>query len=425
MNDPGERDDEHVDRRKFLAGVGVLGAGGVAGCLGDGRESSTPDETSVDTEQGSVPPETTGSQDGPDTRTATDTGTTPPDGTVFDPMPADLTYEYYEGSFTSMPEFGALSSTSEGEAGRITADLADGAGALRFTGTLPVGDQLEPGTYTFFAGEELLADGRLGLRLNGVELSFSEGMRSVFLGLGENELRVDYYQPEGGGRISLGWKGIYRELLPPLADTDPERRGKQKYEYELQPDGRCQGKMMQMPNSGSETSQRSVAVSLPTYTNYCFDMNTGRVDYAWRGAFLDYGPLSSYGGAAGDEPGQPLGLTYGVGSVPYPLRIGDPDTTPDILNYRGFREEPYPAKLYYAVDGVDVTQAVEGVIGSLGLEYTVRFDRPPSDPVYFLTAEGGELDRSASAGTWNGETLEVPAGTEEFTVTVVNTRVGR
>jgi hypothetical protein len=415
-------DDGAVDRRKFLAGVGALGAGGVAGCLGDGDDS--PGSTPTDSSGGS-PPTTDPATTAPET-TAPSTTATPtlPDEPAFEPLPADLTYEYHEGEFSSMPAFDENEPTETGDADRITADLADGAGALRFTGTLPVGDRLESGTYTFLTGPDLVSEGRLRLTLNGDELALSGETSSLFIGEGTKTLGVEYYQPSADGQISLGWRGTYDELLPPLADTDPERRGKQRYEYELAPRGRCQGKMMQMPNSGSELSQRSIAVGLPTYTNYCFDMNTCSVKYAWRGAFLDYGPLSSYGGAAGDENGQPLGLKYTVGAVDHPLRIGDPDAVPD-AEYRAYREEPYPATLYYTVDGVDVTQAVEGVFGTLGLRYTFQFDSAPSDPVYFLTAEGDKFERTASAGTWDGPTLEVPAETEAFTVTVINTRVGR
>jgi hypothetical protein len=419
-----ERDEDgQVRRRRFLAGIGVLGAGGAAGCLGDG-DGGSPTPTPTDPGDGSPPSATDpGTTDPPTTSTPTPTPTLP-DEPAFDALPADLSYEYHDGEFSAMPAFGGESATESGPADRITADLADGAGALRFAGTLPVGDRLEPGSYTFLTGPELVSEGRLKLSLNGRELALSGETSTIFIDEGDNELVVEYYQPGSGGQISLGWRGTYGELLPPLADTDPERRGKQQYEYELAPRGRCQGKMMQMPNSGSELSQRSIAVALPTFTNYCFDMNTCSVRYAWRGAFLDYGPLSSYGGAAGDENGQPLGLLYDVGAVNYPLRIGDPDAVPD-TEYRAYREEPYPAELHYTVDGVDVTQAVEGVFGTLGLRYTVRFDGAPSDPVYFLTAQGEKFDRSASAGTWDGATLEVPAGTEEFTATVVNTRVGR
>ena len=275
----------------------------------------------------------------------------------------------------------------------------------------------------FLTGPELVSDGRLKLYVSGNDLPLTGEAKPLYLRNGEKELVVEYYQPDSGGQISLGWRGTYGELLPPLADTDPVRRGTQEYEYELAPRGRCQGKMMQMPNSGSELSQRSIAVALPTYTNYCFDMNTCTVNYAWQGAFLDQGPLFDYGNVAGDEPGQPLGLRYGVGAVASPLRIGDPDTMPE-TEYQGFREEPYPAKLYYTVDGVDVTLAIQGVIGSLGLQYTVQFDAAPSESVYFLTAADDALERSANAGSWNGETLELPGGTEEFTATVINTEAG-
>jgi len=426
----GDADD--VDRRKFLVGVGLFGAGGVAGCLGDGDGGSptptgtgTVSPTPTTSPESATPTATTPTSTG--TRTATDappteTATPVPPDAEFEPIPVDLTYEYHEGSFSSMPDFDGRSPTATGEADRITSEPADGPGAFRYTGTIPIGDRLEPGTYTLLAGTNLLSSGRLIVSLDGSPLSFSDGSTSVFMMQGDRELQVEYYQPSADGRISLGWRGTYGELLPPIAETDPVRRGKTRFEYELVVEGRAQGKMMQMPNSGSRYSQRSIAVALPTYTNYCFDMNTCSVRYAWRGAFLDYGPLSAYGEAAGDENGQPLGALYDVGTVEYPLRIADPGAEPD-TEYRAFREAPHPAELQYTVDGTGVTEVVEGAPDGLGLRYTFRFEEAPDEPVYFLTAEGEKFERSASTGTWDGGTLEVPAGTGEFTATVVNARV--
>ena len=415
----GRDDGGWFDRRKFLAGIGAVGAGGAAGCLsgdGSGSPTGTPDGTTAPPGQQPDPTETPG---------GTPTATPTPDPVrAFEPLPANLTYEYYEGEFSSMPNFGDMSPTETGEADLMTSDPADGPGALRYTGTIPVGDRLPTGSYTILTGPELVSNDRLRVYVNGTELPLSGEGNTLFLDSGDNTLRVEYYQTSADSAISLGWRGIYDELLPPIAETDPVRRGKQQYIYELNARGRSQGKMMQMANSGSEHSQRSIAVALPTYTNYCFDMNNCSVKYAWRGAFLDYGPLSSYGGAAGDEAGQPLGVKYDVGGVEHALRIGDPDATPE-TEFLAFRESPYPAELHYTVDGTRVTQAVEGFLDSLGLKYSFEFDSAPADPVYFHTADNDNLERSASAGTWNGPTLEVPGGTGSFTVSVINGRVSR
>jgi len=421
MTDTDNADGSGVDRRKFVAGVGALGAAGVAGCLSDDGSDETPTD-GTDTE----PPDTTApdtATESPTTPTPTPTPTPQP-GAGFDPIPANLTYQFFEGEFSSMPDFDNLAPTSSGEPDVITADPADGPGAFRYTGTIPIGGRLQSGTYTFHADQDLVSEGRLAMYLGENQLSFTDGTTSLFLD-GTSDITIEYYQNSGDERISLGWEGTYGELLPRLADTDPIRQSRQAQgRYEIEVGTRTNSKRMQMPDSGSDESKRSLAVGLPSLRNFCFDANNGGIQYGWVGAFLDYGPMVAYGGGRGDDPGQPLGVTFDVGGVDYPLRIGDTDAEPTV-EFQGYRETPHPPELYYTVDGNAVTQVVRGITDGVGLEYTFRFEEPPSVAVYFHTAEDADIERSASQGSWNGPTLEITDQAEEFTVTITNTGVGQ
>lgn len=424
MTDTDNADGSSVDRRKFVAGVGAIGAAGVAGCLSDGGGDDTPTSTSTP-EPDTDAPETTApdtTSEAPDTATPTPTPT--PNEPAFDPIPANLTYQFFEGEFSSMPDFDSLAPTSSGEPDVITANPADGAGAFRYTGTLPVGGRLRPGTYTFHADQDLVSEGRLAMYLGENQLNFTDGTTSLFLN-GSSDITVEYYQNDGDGEISLGWEGTYGELLPRLADTDPVRQSRQAQgRYETEVGTRANSKRIQMPDSGSDESKRSLAVGLPSLRHFCFDANNGGIQYGWIGAFLDYGPMVAYGGGRGDDAGQPLGVTFDVGGVDYPLRIGDTDAVPEV-EFQGYRESPHPPELYYTVDGNAVTQVVEGVTDGVGLEYTFQFDTAPSQAVYFDTAEDADIERSASHGTWNGPTLEITEQVDEFTVTITNTEIGQ
>jgi len=413
-------DDSDVDRRTFVAGVSAVGVAGVAGCL--------------DGDDGGGTPTTTDEPDGESTPTNTPTATPTPTKTPVDPqfesIPSELSYEFYEGSFDEMPAFDEQSPTGTGKPDLITADPADGAGAVRYTGVLPVGDVLPSGLYEFHADQNLLSEGRLVVYLNGNELNLSGGVSSLHLS-GRMDIAVEYYQNSGDGEISLGLRGSFGELLPRIADTDPIRESRwDGKHYEIEARRYPNSKRMQMPQSGSENSKRSLAVGLPNVRNFCFDANTAAVRYGWIGAFLDYGPMVAYGGGRGDDPGQPLGEQFDVGGLPedgapaeYPLRIAYPDAEPEVT-FKGYRESPHPPKLFYAIDGTDITQRVRGVTDGIGLEYTFVFDEPIAQTVYFHTVEDAPIERDSDVGSWNGGTLEVSEQVEEFTVTITDTEVG-
>jgi len=403
-----------VDRRKFVAGVGALGVAGAAGCLsdgsgGDGTPTDTPGDTGTDgTDTPGDTPTRTGETDTPDE------GTETPTGPAFEPVPTGLVYQFFEGEFSEMPEFDGMEPTSAGDPDIITSEFEDGPGAFRFEGTIPIGDRLQSGTYTFHADEEMASSGQLAMYVRGNEISFSGGQTNLLLNE-TSDIAVEFYRTGSGEEISLGWEGTYGELLPRIAEHDPLRR-----QYEIEVGAHPNSKRIQMPNSGSGDSKRSLAVGLPSYRNFCFDANNGGVQYAWTGAFLDYGPMVANGSGRGDSPGQPLGETFDVGGVDYPLRLGNATIEPEV-EFLGYRETPHPPELHYTVDGRRVTQEVTGVTGGVGLEYTFTFDEIPAQVVYYHTAEDANIEREASVGTWDGATLQIAERVEEFTVTITNT----
>jgi len=440
--DDRRKDDGLVDRRKFVAGVSALGVGGVAGCLGDGGDGGSPTGsptatgTATDT---TTPPETP--PDGTDTATPTEA---PPDETdtatptetpggepgAFAPIVRNLVYQYFEGGFSELPDFDQLAPTSGGELddGLVSLDPAEREEnfALAFEAELDVGGRLRPGVYTFAAE----ASDAAKVYVAGAELldaTDGRAEQSVQLQDRTYTLRVEYFQTTGPSRLAIGWRGTYDELLPRIAEADPYRsdlgmpmvyQGSTDPSLEMDVGTRPQVKRIQMPGS----SARSLAVGMPDLTNYCFDPTTAGVKYAWRGAFINYGPIIAFGGGRGDDPARLLGTQFPIGGMDYPLRIGDPDATPSI-EFMGCREHPHPPELWYSVDGHEVTHAVEGVPGGLGVVHTVAFGETPSDPVYFHTADD-DVAREATAGEWNGTTLTVPAGVEEFSVTITTEGVG-
>jgi hypothetical protein len=407
----------HVDRRKFVAGMSAFGLGGAAGCLSDGGGDGTATPTVTPTTTESAPPDTA-TPAPTDTTTGGETPTEP----SFGRLPEGLTYQFFEG-VESLSSLGNRTPTSSGEIDHMTTDPEDGPGVFRYTGTVSMGERLFAGTYEFASDPDLLSAGRLRLLVDGNEIQFSGDTRSLRFSEGTHDLTVEFRQEGAGDQVTLGWRGPLGGLLPRVAETDPFRSALQAGgQYEMHVGETLETKQMQMPDSGSEESRRSLAVGPPSYRNFCVDLNTAAIPYAWFGAFLDYGPVVAYGSGRGDDPGQPLGETFDVGGVDYPIRIGNPDDEPTVEFLR-HRERP-AFELHHAVDGTHVIQEVEGVVGDLGLTYTVRFADELSRRVYFLTAEDAPIEREASVGTWNGGTLAVDEQVDAFTVTVTNTEVG-
>jgi hypothetical protein len=426
MTDPDKTssNDHILDRRKFVGGVGMLGAAGAAGCLSDGSgDGDAPTDTpgSTDAPETGTP---TGGEPGTDTPGGTETPTKTPAEPVFDPVPTDLVYQFFEGDFDEMPDLEGMTPTNTGDPDIISSEPEDGAGAFRFEGSIPIGNRLQSGTYSFYADEEMVSSGQLAMYVEGNELNFAGGQTQLLLDRTRN-IAVEYYQNNSDDEISLGWEGIHGELLPRIAERDPVRQslnGQGRYEIEV--GAYPSGKRIQMPNSGDTMSKRSLAVGLPSYRNFCFDANNGGVQYGWLGAFLDYGPMVAYGSGRGDLPGQPLGATFDVGGVDYPLRIGNAAVEPKV-EFLGYRETPHPPELHYTIDGNNVTQQVTGVTDGVGLEYTFTFEEQSSQVVYYLTAGDADIERDASIGTWESGTLTIAEPVEEFTVTITNTGLGQ
>ena len=423
----GDADGGRINRRKFVTGMSALGLGGVAGCLGDngGDGTATPGGTPTGTTATDVTPTDTtlpGTTATDVTPTDTETGTDTPAEPSFGGLPAGLTYQFFEGA-ESLDGLDDRAPTSSGDVDHMTTEPEDGTGAFRFTGTVSTGERLFPGNYEFASDPELLSAGRLRITIAGIDLQFPGGTRSLRIPAGTHDVRVEFLQENADDQVVLGWRGPFGGLLPRIAESDPFRSELQAGgQYEIHVGEAPETKQMQMPNSASAESRRSLAVGTPSYRNFCVDLNTGAVPYAWFGAFLDYGPMVAYGQGRGDDPGQPLGETFSVGGVDYPIRIGDPDAEPTV-EFRAHRERP-AFELHYAVDGTPIVQEIEGVTGALGLSYTVRFEEFPSRTVYFLTAEDAPIEREASVGTWNGGRLAISERVEAFTVTVTNTEVG-
>ena len=150
----------------------------------------------------------------------------PPASTLRDPEnPANtvngLDYGYYEGNWSVLPDFAALSPVRLGTAGQADLNLShreDGFG-LRFTGYVNVPTD---GQYTFYTSSD---DGsKLYIGTTQVvdnDGSHPEQERSGTIGLkaGKHALTIPYYEGAGGQTLSVNYSGpgIGKQLIPASA----------------------------------------------------------------------------------------------------------------------------------------------------------------------------------------------------------------
>ena len=146
---------------------------------------------------------------------------------VYAPLDGNLvngiTYGYYEGTWTALPDFETLNPILTGTTPSIDLDVRrrDDFFAVRYRGCLAV--QAE-GTYTFALnsdeGSRLFLGGTLVVDNDGVH-TVQEASGSVFLTEGMHTLELQYFEREGPEVLEVFWEGpgIAREALPASSIT--------------------------------------------------------------------------------------------------------------------------------------------------------------------------------------------------------------
>ena len=145
-------------------------------------------------------------------RSAAGAAPRPPDG-----APPPLTFAYYEGTWTSMPDFAKLKPVKTGAAKGL--DLPpgrDAAYALRFTGTL---DVPRDGVYTFTLASNdgaVLAIGDAVVVDNDHFKSVVESSGDIALKAGKHAFSLGYFQHSGFQVLEAFWEGpgLARRTLP-------------------------------------------------------------------------------------------------------------------------------------------------------------------------------------------------------------------
>ena len=129
-----------------------------------------------------------------------------------------LDYEYFEGSWTSVPDFGGLKPVGKGRAENIGLESADGEDniGLRFSGYIEVP---RDGVYTFYTesddGSKVYIDEQLVVENDGLHWpQIKEG--TIALKKGKHTIVVDFFEQGGDQALEAGYEGpgIKRQKIP-------------------------------------------------------------------------------------------------------------------------------------------------------------------------------------------------------------------
>lgn len=124
-------------------------------------------------------------------------------------VPANLRYRYYEGTWSSLPDFSTLEVKSEGTASSLNpavGERRDNFGVIFDTYLLVPQD----GRYTFHLGSDdgsrLLIDGEVVATMDGVH-PVQYASNAIELKAGAHELQIEFFEGGGGEELYLQWEG--------------------------------------------------------------------------------------------------------------------------------------------------------------------------------------------------------------------------
>lgn len=131
-----------------------------------------------------------------------------------------LNYSYYQGDWTTLPNFSALTPISTGVINRflITPRNQNDYFGFVYTGTLEI---LTAGNYTFYLesddGSKLWVNNQLVVDNNGLHGTTKKTGLTVYLNVGYYPIRAEYFERTGGGealRVKYSGPGITEREIP-------------------------------------------------------------------------------------------------------------------------------------------------------------------------------------------------------------------
>ena len=137
-----------------------------------------------------------------------------------------INYEYYEGSWNSLPDFDTLTPVSTGNIDSFTLQpaLRDDFFAFRFVAQIEVA---QDGNYSFYTasddGTQLFINSQLVLDNDGLH-PVVEQSGTISLDAGRHDIEVTYFERTGGQALQVSWSGpgfSRQEITNAIVGTEP------------------------------------------------------------------------------------------------------------------------------------------------------------------------------------------------------------
>ena len=130
----------------------------------------------------------------------------------------ELSYAYYEGNWSKLPNFGNLTPKKTGSVDNFTLSPRnkDDYYAFKFEGSISISTS---GTYTFYTssddGSQLYIDGKLVVNNDGLH-SARERSGQQYLSAGNHSIKVTFFEKTGGALLNVSYKGpnISKKRIP-------------------------------------------------------------------------------------------------------------------------------------------------------------------------------------------------------------------
>lgn len=146
---------------------------------------------------------------------------------------------------------------------------------------------------------------------------------------------------------------------------------------------------------------RAINVALPGGTNFTFDAATAKLEYAWKGPFIDAGP--AWNGRGGNPVNAGNDTLY-VAPSSFPFRIESPSSEPMVRFLGYYLVKKYPV-FRYLVDGVEIHERIDVTDQELIRHFTIN---DLAKPIHFITDDKREY--TSPSGTFRQGVLTIPPG---------------
>lgn len=341
-----------------------------------------------------------------------------------------LTYQYFPGEWSQLPDFDKLTPHRQGEVpgGKISI-LLEGMTehfGVRFDGELEIPAD---GIYQFFLasddGSRLWVNGKPVIDLDGIHPASGVKSSGFRMKKGKVPVRLDYFEHTGEEQLYLAWSGpTFQET--PLSVWVPPGWGKglevqQAPEVVGMPLAPSAGEAIIYRNFIRGVSPRAIAVGYPNGVNLCFDADQMAPALFWQGAFLDakrhwtdrgsgtIEPLG-YNEFRISPPGPGLAVLPSVESLWPPVRERAAG-----LRFRGYRllENRFPA-FQYDIGSLSVVETYQPAgstgTGDLRVSRTLQFSGPEPVGGVYVRAAGSPLKQGSEGWSGDGFRISVETG---------------